>query len=376
MLVAGSTLLVRSFVRLTSVSPGYDPDHALLFSLSLPSERYPTLPQLSGFWTSLVDRVEHLPGVESAAVTESVPLINDFVSSVEVPGKTSDDLAKQPSANFYAVSPDFFKAMGIPLERGRGPLPTDTSESPRVAVVSRAFADRFFPGENPVGQRVRMSQGMRDDFAEVIGVAGDVRQYGLDRDITMGVYEPARQHPYFEAMTLVVRTAAAPESMAGSIRAVVRDLNPLLPVGQVQTLDSVVRGSVASRRFTTWLVGAFAAVALLLSALGVYGLISFSVNQRVQEIGVRMALGAGAGRVVAMIVGQGLKTCLAGIVLGVAGSLALTRLLGGLLVEVSALDPTSFVLAAVGVVAVALVACALPARRAARFDPLQALRLI
>jgi putative ABC transport system permease protein len=375
MLVAGSTLLLRSFSKLMAVSPGFNPDHALLVSLSLPSSKYSDLEQRARFWTDLTARVSALPGVRGAAVTQSVPLLSDYVSTLEVPGKTPDDPTRRPSTNFYAVSPGYFTTMGIPLLQGRGPAPTDTAGTPRVAVISQSLAARYFPGEDPIGQRVRVSQGMRDDFAEVIGVAGDVKQYGLDRETTMGVYEPARQHPYFSGMTLVVRTvSAAPDSLTTGVRGVVRDLDPSLPVPNAGALADVVESSVGSRRFTTTLLGAFAAVALLLSAIGVYGLVSFSVGQRTQEIGVRVALGATPRDVMRLVFGQGVRLTLAGAAVGVVFGLFASRLLETQLFEVSVRDPLAFGAAPAVLVAAAIVACFWPVRRALNVDPVVALR--
>ncbi|MFI5179230.1 MAG: ABC transporter permease, partial [Vicinamibacterales bacterium] len=374
MLIAGSTLLVRSFARLVGVSPGFESDHALALALSLPASRYPENEQRDRFWTTLLERVSAVPGVRHAGITQSVPFVNDYVSTLAVPGKTSDDPLTQPSTNFYAVSPDFFAAMGIPLRRGHAPQPTDTSASPLVAVISQTLADRYFPGDDPLGRRIKVNQGMRDELAEVIGVAGDVKQYGLDTETTLQVYQAARQHPYFSAMTLIVRTASDPEQVTASLRTVVRDLDPALPIASARTLSSIVAASVGARRFTTTLLAGFAVVALLLSAIGVYGLVAFAVGQRTQEIGLRMALGSTSGGIMQMVFRQGIGLTLAGAALGVGAGLFAAQLLGSLLFEVSARDPLAFGVAPMVLVVAAALACYFPARRAVRVDPVSALR--
>ncbi|HUL72237.1 MAG TPA: ABC transporter permease [Vicinamibacterales bacterium] len=374
MLVAGSTLLVRSFARLVNVSPGFEPDHVLTLVLSLPSSRYPDDERRDRFWTTLVERVSSLPGVQHAGITQSLPFVSDYVASLTIPGKTSDDPTIQPSTNFYAVNPDYFAAMGIPLLRGHAPTLADGPGLPLVAVISKSLADRYFPQEDPIGQRVKVSQGPRDEFAEVIGVAGDVKQYGLDVDTTLQVYHAARQHPYFGAMNLVIRTSSDPEAMSAALRTTVRDLDPLLPIATPRTLSSIVASSVGPRRFTTTLLAGFAVVALVLSAIGVYGLVAFSVGQRAQEIGVRMALGSTPGGIMRLVFRQGLALTLAGAVVGVIAGLFGAELLGSLLFDVSRHDPLAFVVAPVVLLAAAALACYVPARRAVRVDPVAALR--
>ena len=374
MLVAGATLLLKSFGRLMNVSPGYTAEHGLVVSLNLPSARYAENEQRQQFWQTLTERARALPGVEAAGVAQSVPMLGDYVATLEVPGRTPEASSERPSANFYAVSPGYLGAMGIPLIRGREPSFADGPATPRVAVISESLAARYFPNEDPLGRRVRMSQGPRDDYAEIIGVAADVRQYGLDRETTLQVYESASQHPYFGSMHLVVRTAAAPEAIAGRLRALVRELDPNLPVASARTLASLVDDSVGPRRFSTTLLGAFAAVALVLSAIGVYGVVSFSVGQRTQEIGVRVALGATPGRVMGLILRQGLQPAVAGAALGIVAGLFAARWLESMLFEVSARDPLAFGAAPAVLLAAAAIACYWPARRAVKVDPVRALR--
>ncbi|HEX5217215.1 MAG TPA: ABC transporter permease, partial [Vicinamibacterales bacterium] len=272
MLVAGSTLFIRSFTKLINVSPGYDASRALIVGLSLPSSRYESDDKREQFWAALVDRVNQLPGVEAAGVSQSVPLLGDFVSSIDIPGKIDANAPDRPATNFYGVSPGYFKAMGIPLLRGRGPLDSDTASGARVIVISKTLADRHFEGEDPIGKQLRVGQGPRREPATIIGIAGDIKQYDLASATTLQVYEPVRQHAYFGALSLIVRTTSAPEAATAAIRAVVRDLDPALPIASARTMEDVVNTSVGSRRFTTTILASFAGVALLLSAIGVYGL--------------------------------------------------------------------------------------------------------
>ena len=374
MLVAGSTLLLKSFGRLLDVSPGFAAQDGLIVGLNLPSARYPTNAQLHRFWRTLTERAAQLPGVERAGVTQSVPLLGDYVSTLEIPGRTPEDPTERPSANFYAISPGYLDALGIRLIKGREPSFADGPETPRVAVISESIARRYFAGDEPIGQRLRISQGPRTDYADIIGVAADVKQYGLDRETTLQVYESAAQHQYFGSMSLVVRTAVAPETMTGSIRALVRELDSNLPIASARSLSSILADSVGPRRFTTTLLGSFAAVALLLSAVGVYGLVSFSVGQRTQEIGVRVALGARPGDVMRLVLRQGLQLAAIGAAIGILAGLYAARWLESQLFEVSVRDATAFGAAPAILLAAAALACYWPARRALRVDPVSALR--
>jgi putative ABC transport system permease protein len=373
-LVAGATLLMKSFARLMDVSPGFRTDEQLVVGLSLPEARYKTDEQIGQFWTTLADQASHLPGVEAAGVTQSMPLINDYVTVFEIPGRTPTDEMQMPNTNFYAVSPGYLQAMGIPLLRGRGILPTDTGDTPRVVVISENLAERYFPHENPVGQHIRPHQGPGHEMGEIVGVVGDVKEYGLDTETTMQVYEPMRRHDYFSSMSLVVRTPAAPAAVTASVRRLVNELDAELPVPTATTLQSIVDRSVGSERLTTTLLGGFAGVALLLAAIGVYGIVSFMVGQRVQEIGVRMALGARPGDVLRLVFRQGLLLAVVGALAGVVAWLWASRLITAALFQVSAHDPVGFLVAPVVLVVAAALACYWPARRALGVNPITVLR--
>jgi putative ABC transport system permease protein len=374
MLVAGSGLLIRSFDRLTRVDPGFDPDEAIVVTVSLPAARYGGDERPALFWKTFAERAAALPGVEAAGLSQSFPFLSDHVGSVEIRGRTDPDSSRWPSANFYAVTPGFFKAMGIPLLRGRGIEAGDVTGGNRVAVISKTLADRWFAGEDPLGKRLRVTQGPPHDGSTIVGVVGDIKQYGLDRDTTLQVYEPLQQHPYFRGMTLVVRTAADPADATGAVRRLLKDLDPALPIAGARRVSTLLEQSVGPRRLTTTLLASFAGVALLLSAIGVFGLVSFIVGQRTQEIGIRVALGAQPRRVLALVFAQGLGWTAAGVAAGVAGGFWAMRLLQSELFEISPRDPVSLAAAPAALLAVSAVACYWPARRALRVSPTTALR--
>ena len=227
--------------------------------ISLPESRYGDDERRMAFFQKLLERVGTLPGVERAAAMQPVPFVSDYVSTLTIPGKTPEEETARPSANFYAVSPGIFQAMGIPLLRGREILPTDGPASPMVSVISKGLADRYFPNEDPIGKRLQISQGPRsDELSEIVGVVGDVKQWALDMDAPLQVYQAARQHPYFGALTLMVRSSLEPEPLTSSLRAAVREIDPAVPVASARTLGSQVDASVGARRFTTTLLTAFA----------------------------------------------------------------------------------------------------------------------
>jgi putative ABC transport system permease protein len=373
-LVQGAGLLIRSFDRLMRVSPGFAADNAIVVNVSLPSTRYREDAQRLAFWRSLSERAAALPGVSAAGLSQSFPMLGDHVSAFQIPGVTPDDPSQRPSANFYAVTPDYFTAMGIPLLRGRLLRAGDVSGAERVCVISKAFADRWFAGQDPIGRHLRSSQGPANDDSTVVGVVGDVKQYGLDTPTTLQTYESVQQHPYFGAMTLVVRTATGPVETTAALRRILKELDPALPIANARPLSMLLDNSVAPRRLTTVLLGWFAGVALLLATIGVFGLVSFMVGQRTQEIGIRVALGAAPNRVLSLVLRQGLGLTIAGVVLGLLGGLWTTRLMQAELFEVSPHDPLALLVAPAALLAAAALASYWPARRALAVDPVIALR--
>jgi putative ABC transport system permease protein len=373
-LVAGSILLIRSFARLMDVSPGFETNHQLVVGLSLPDTRYPGDEKRDLFWTTLVDRLSHLPGVTAVGVAQSMPFLGDNVTTFEIPGRTPTDVLQKPNANFYAVGPRYFEAMGIRLLRGRAFAEADGPESPRVSIISRTLAARYFGTTDPIGQRVHAYQGPTNDLTYIVGVVDDVKQYGLDRDTPMEIYQPARQHAYFGAMNVVIRTIGAPDNATAAARAALAAIDPNLPMANARTLASIEASSVGPRRFTTTLLGAFAGVALLLAFIGVYGLVSFSVGQRTQEIGIRMALGARPMQVIALVFRQGMGFTLAGGMIGVVAGLEMAKLMEAQLFEVQARDPLAFSVAPIVLLVASAIACYVPARRATKVNPVAALR--
>jgi predicted permease len=374
-LVASSTLLLRSFARLRAVSPGFDSSHQLVLPISLPKARYPDDAHADQFFQTLLERISHIPGVEAAGLSQSVPFMGDFVDSFELQGVTSTDSSQWPSANFYAVTQGYFKAMRIPILRGRGIEATDTAATQRVTVISKSLADRFFGNADPIGHVMQPHQGPGTATSIIVGIAGDVRQYGLDSPATLQMYEPVRYHAYFTALNLLVRTVAEPEALTASLRGVLRDLDPSLPIPTARTLSSYVDASTGTQQLTTTLLGGFAGVALLLAAIGVYGLVAFAVAQRTQEIGIRMALGAKAGGVLGLVFRQGLGLTLIGVTAGALATVWVSRLLEAQLFESTGRDSILAIAAApVALILAAALACYVPARRAMKVEPVTALR--
>jgi predicted permease len=378
-LLAGAGLLTRSFTRLLEVDPGFRPERVTTFTVTLPPAKYGKDAQLQAFAAALVERLARLPGAQSAAVVSGLPLSDaGFSLSFTVDGRPAPDPGAEPSAQVRVATPAYFATMGIPLVRGRAFTERDRDGSPQVVVINREAARRFFPGEDPLGRRVQLGW-TRDSVrmgGEIVGVVGDVRQFGLDAAPVPEIYAPYDQFPLDE-LSAVVRSTADEQDQAAVLAAVwgaVGELDRDLPVYALRTLEELVSESVARPRFYMLLLGAFAAVALLLSAVGIYGVMSYAVRQRTREIGIRVALGATGGRVLRMVLGQGLTLALAGAILGLLAALWVTRLMASLLYGVSPTDPPALAAGAVVLVAVAALACYLPARRAARADPLTAIR--
>jgi putative ABC transport system permease protein len=370
-LLAGAGLLARSLVRLLDVDPGFRPAEVATTTLRLPVTKEED--EQRRFFTALVERVEALPGVESAGLVSQLPLsgqLNDTYFTIE--GRPPSPSGQPNHANFRGVSDHYFRAMGIPLIRGRSFARSDGPSAPGVVVVNEPFVRAFFPGEEPLGRRIAVDLG--SPFAvEIVGVVGGVRHTSLATEPEPEMYLSATQQPT-GFMNLVVRARGNAAALAGGLRAAVAAIDPDQPLGPVRTMTSVVSASAGDRRFPTLLLGGFAGLALVLAAIGLYGVMAESVAQRTAELGIRMALGASARDVVRLVVREGLRVTLVGLGAGIGGALALSRLLASLLYAVPAHDPATFAGVAAIVAAVALAACALPARRAARTSPQIALR--
>jgi putative ABC transport system permease protein len=372
-LLVGAGLLIRSFAELAKVDPGFETENLLTFDLQLPGSRYPDITATGRFYHELQTRLAALPGIRSASAIDRLPFgQSSSQMPIVVAGRPEPRPGEAPMAQNVTVLPGYFETVGLPLLRGRTLQGEDRDEAAPVVVISRSLADRLWPGQSPVGQRI-LAFGRRP--YEVVGVVGDVRHYGPTAGPEPMVYFPHGQLPFNRSwMTLVVRTAVEPERLVAAARNEVRRLEPELPISNLQTFRSLQSTHVAGERFNASLMGVFAALALTLAAVGIYGVVSFAVAWRTREIGIRTALGAGTRDVMRMVLGQGAKLALAGVGLGLAAAFGLTRLLSSLLYGVSATDPVIFMSVGLLLTAVALLASYLPARRAARVDPMIALR--
>ena len=374
MLLITTGLVLKSFVNLQRVDVGVRADNIVTMQISLPGSRYRERAQLTAFWGRLLERIEALPGVRSAAVSLGLPpnllsLRDDFT----IEGRPSPSTESNPIADLLLVSPRYFETLGIRLREGRELANTDTADAPRVVVINETMKRRFFPAESPIGKRIKQAASSQNPWMEIVGVVDDVKYAGVGVPTEPAMYEPYMQNPG-SPMYLVVRAAADPVGAVPAIRDVVRSLDKDLPVSRVRTMSELIYQSKAEPRFRAMLLGVFGVVALMLAAVGIYGVISYSVTQRTHEIGVRMALGAARQDVMRLILVQGSKLVLLGTAIGLAGSALITRSLATLLFAVEPHDPLTFAGVAVLLAATALAATAVPAARATRVDPLVALR--
>nr|MBA3296485.1 ABC transporter permease [Acidobacteriota bacterium] len=372
-LLVSAGLLAKSFLRLQNTDPGFAVDQVTLVGFPLPQGRYPDGKRQAAFYKQLLDRLSTRGDIQMAAMAFPGPLEGQNASgSFAIEGRPSANRAERPRAALGSISPDYLKTMGIPLLSGRHFTDRDREPAPASIIINAAMARKYWPGEEALGKRIRFDE-TKDGWLTVVGVAGDSRNMGLDTEPMPLLYMP---YPYFTLpfMSLVARSSGGPGVVASAVRAEVRALDPELPIDTALPLREVVSTSVAEPRFRTMLLGGFAVTALLLAAVGVYGLISFSVAQRTREIGIRVALGARPGQVTAPIVREGMTLALIGIVLGLAGAALATRLLSAFLFGIEATDPLTFGGVAALMLLVALLASYIPSRRALRVDPLTALR--
>jgi len=374
MLLIGAGLLVRSFSRLLRVEPGFDPQNVLTMNVSLPTVKYADAQKQIAFFDDLSRRVSALPGVRSAAISAALPLIPKRITPVLPEGQPEVSLAERPFIIIEAISPAWFRTMRVPLQAGREFADADNAQAPKVVIVNQVLARRYWPNENPVGKHILVG---RQNASEIVGVAVDVKNRGLALDAAPQLYLPFPQLPWGN-MNLLVRTAANPNAMASAVRAQVAAVDSDQPVTNIQTVDEIVDGSRAQPRFILLLLGVFSAVALVLAIIGIYGVLAYSVAQRRQEMGIRLALGADKSDILRMVVSYGLTLTMTGVVIGLVAALALswimTSMLSGLLYKISVRDLTTFVLAPVAFLAISLLASYLPARRATQVDPNEALR--
>ncbi|HZN08480.1 MAG TPA: ABC transporter permease [Pyrinomonadaceae bacterium] len=374
MLLAGAGLLINSFWRLLHTDAGFDGKGVLALDIPLNRTKYTTPEQRSAAFEQLVARMKTIPGVRDASVVSNVPLTDfDEELSFQVEGREPYKPGEEAASDYTVIGNDYFRTMQINVLRGRVFTSQDTATSPRVIIVSDAFVKRYFPNEEPIGRRI-IFDGPNKVPREIVGVVGDVRRNGLDVDVEPEMYVPHIQKPE-RRLNVVIRTDHEDASqLAPLARAEVKAFDPNQVVWRVQTLQQLFGASVAARRFNMVLLGIFASVALVLAAVGLYGVMSYSVSRRTQEIGIRMALGAKRVDVLRLVVRQGMTMTLIGLVLGLAGAFSLSRVMIGLLHGVSPTDPLTFAGVSIVLLAVALLACLIPARRATRVDPIVALR--
>ena len=377
-LLVGAGLLVRSYQRLSAVNPGFSADRVLTFHLALPEAKYKTAAALHALVSAYVDRLAASPGVAGAAAVFGMPLDADFGASSSFLRTGEADSANSPSAGMRIVTPGYFGTLNIPLRAGRLFDARDDDRGAEVVVINEETARRYWPGQNPIGQQiklgVRLVSGVRSGQKAIVGIVGDVKYGGLDLTAPPEVYLPYAQHPV-DSLTIAVRAKGDPLGMVPSARLELASLDRELPMADIRTMDDLVGRSIAERRFTMLLLAAFAVVAVLLAAIGVYGVLAYLVTQRTQEIGVRLAMGAAPDDVTRLFLGEGARLALAGLVVGMAGAVAAARALTTLLFGVTTTDPITFASVTGALTIVALLASYIPARRAARVDPMTALRM-
>ncbi len=387
-LLASSALMLRSFREVLARDPGFDPAGVLTAQLRLPRATYGSEADQTAAWQAILDGIGSLPGVEAASLDSGLPLADDsMIGVVKTPESAAAETpdAPRPAARVHAAAPGHFQVLGVPVLRGRAVAPSDAAGAHRVALVSRRTADALWPGKDPLGRRLWLSIGWdEDDWAEVVGVVGDVQYTGLETgesaegeggpEVVGDVYVPYAQVPGLDSAYLLVRTAGDPEALAPGLRQRVREVDPSLPVFDVMSLGERVDRAYSELRFSASCLAAFGLAALLLAALGVYGVMAYSVSERTAEMGVRMSLGARPADIARMVLGDGLALAAVGLALGLGAALALGRVLRHQLVGVAPSDPVALAGAAAVLLGAALLAAWLPARRAARLDPTDAIR--
>jgi putative ABC transport system permease protein len=374
-LLVGAGLMLKSLYHLIQVSPGFQPARVLYMELDLRNDQYSKDPAILNFWQQVLDRVRVIPGVESAALGTGVPLTgNHRRSDITIEGLPTPGPGEFPHPDRHNVSAAYITTMGIPLLGGRNFSDADNETAPDVALINSTMARRFWTDGDPIGKRFLWGHPGKDEkWITIVGVVADTKLYGLDNPARLEVYSPYRQHPSAD-MNLVVRSPMDPASLTSAIRAAVAAIDKDQPIFDVHTMQQLVDDSISTRRLTLVLLGIFSALALMLAAIGIYGVMAYSVALRTQEIGIRMALGAQQKDVLRLILGQGARIAFFGVAIGLGAAAALARLLSSLLYSVSTSDPITFAAVSVLLLAIALLACYVPARRALRVDPIIALR--
>jgi putative ABC transport system permease protein len=371
LLFIGAGLLLRSFVQLLHVDPGFEADNVLTMNVSLPTVKYAKPEQQIAFFDEVLRRVTALPGVRDAATSAALPLSFKRITPVLPEGQPDVPLPQRPFIDIEAISPQWFQTMRVPLRGGRAFIDADNAQAPKVVLVNETFAHRFWPNQSPIGKHIVVGRGPVPD--EVVGIAADIKNKGLDQDTQAQLYLPFSQLPWGN-MNLLVRTAVAPQSITSAVRAQIATVDPDQPVTNIQTVEELMDSSRSQPRFTMLLLGVFSATALALAVIGIYGVLSYSVAQRRQEFGIRLALGAEQADILRLVVRHGLLLATGGILIGLMAALMLTRLISSMLYKVGALDLLTFVVTPLVFLGIASLASYLPARRATKVDPIEALR--
>jgi putative ABC transport system permease protein len=375
MLLAGAGLLMRSFMLIKSINPGFQTKNVLSFSLAFPAAKYPTLNNISSFVSELDTRLSRQPGVKSSGAIFGLPLSSTFRVGGSFERTAKPELPEEPRAAVRIITPGYFRTVQIPLQQGRFFTSGDNLNAPGVVIINEAAAKKYWPNENPINQKLRIHISLVDLKSEprlIVGVVGNVRSDALNEPPKPELYIPHAQHPV-DAMTFVVSTATDPDAFVPTIRKEVQSMDPELPVWETRSLDEIVGMSVAQRRFTMLLISIFAGVALILGAVGIYGVISYTASIRTREIGLRMAIGAQEGDVLRLFLREGMLLTIAGILIGTVGALALSRVLTSMLFRISPTDPVTIGIVASVLSLIALLACYFPAHRASKIDPVRAL---
>jgi putative ABC transport system permease protein len=380
MLLTGAGLLVKSFIRLQQVDLGFQTEGIFGTRLELPPKKYGTPQQQIAFVEQVADRIAGLPSVNSAAFTTGMPVFGSLGGAFKIAGRPDEPQEQIRGILYAATTPDYFKTVGIPLIRGRTFSAHDTASAPRVAIISASVAEKYFPHQDPIGQRISRLTGRADAeiWLEIVGVVGDVKQWGpasnTIREQPGGIYEPFAQNPAVLNLLLAVRTSSSQSDLPGMLRSVIRSVDTDMPLTRMFRLSDGVSASIGRYRLSMFLLALFAGIALLLAVIGVYGVTAYAVTQRTHEIGVRMAIGAQRRHILRLVFSQAGKLVGMGVLIGVVGSVSGTRLLRAWLFEVSPQDPLTLVAVALALICATILACWLPARRAAKVDPMVALR--